>query len=100
MLRGLSKAELARRAGMPAQTLQRIEDGSTKSVSLAARRMLAPVLQVREDQLMLPIGLPVDPLPGQEPPINDLILQACQDILRELRELNLLLRQRLKPPPV
>ena len=59
-LRGLTKAELARRAGMLPQTLQRIEDGSTKSLSLSARRLLAPALRVRDDQLMMPIGYPIE----------------------------------------
>lgn len=97
VLRGLTKADLARRSGMPPQTLQRIEDGSTKSLSLSARRLLAPVLQVREDQLMLPIGFPIDPVAGEHPPIADLQFQTSQEILAELREIRRLLEQLLQP---
>jgi transcriptional regulator with XRE-family HTH domain len=96
---------------MPPQTLQSIENGKTKSVSLAARRMLAPVLQVREDQLLLPIGMPFDPEPGERPPINDLIYEAlttlinqmvrqfdvATEVVSELREIKQLL-QAYKPP--
>jgi hypothetical protein len=55
---------------MPAQTLQSIENGKTKGLSVSARRLLAPVLQVRDDVLLLPVGHPIDPRPG-EPPAND-----------------------------
>ena len=94
VIRGLTKADLARRSGMPPQTLQNIENGKTKGLSLSARRLLAPVLQVREDQLMLPIGFPIDPVAGQEPPIQQLIYEALQDVLTELREIKQLLQRR------
>ncbi len=94
LARGLTKAELARRSGMPPQTLQRIEDGSTKSLTPSARKMLAPVLRVREDELLVPIGFPIQPLAGEEPPVNDLIFQTCQDILAELRAIRQLLSDR------
>lgn len=92
--RGMTKAELARRADMPPQTLQRIEDGSTKTLSFAARGKLTRALRVREDQLLAPIGTPFDSLPGEQPPATDLIYRVCLDILAELRKLN----DRLLPP--
>jgi transcriptional regulator with XRE-family HTH domain len=86
--RGLSKAELARRAGMLPQTLQRIEDGSTKSLSVTARRQLAPVLGVREDHLLVPVGYPI-------PPVDDINMTRTRDmqqmILQELQEIRRLL---------
>jgi transcriptional regulator with XRE-family HTH domain len=97
--RGLSKAELCRRAGMPPQTLQNIENGKTKSVSLAARRMLAPVLQVREDQLLLPIGMPFDPEPGEQLKLEGLIYEALTLLVGELREIKQLLQANKPPAP-
>jgi hypothetical protein len=47
---------------------------------------------VREDQLMVPIGYPIEPLAGEAPPINDLLYETCQQILAELREIKALLR--------
>jgi transcriptional regulator with XRE-family HTH domain len=91
--RGLTKAELARRAGMPPNTLQNIENGTTKGLSASARRLLAPVLRVREDELLAPIGFPIDTLPGQETPVADLIYQELQAIHATLRELCALIQR-------
>lgn len=93
LARGLTKADLARRAGMPPNTLQHIEAGRTKGLSVSARRILAPALQVREDQLLQPVGMPLDPLPGEQTPINDLIYQELQALHTTLRELLELLRR-------
>jgi transcriptional regulator with XRE-family HTH domain len=81
--RGFSKAELARRAGMPAQTLQNIEDGKTKGVSVSARKLLAPVLGVREDVLLLPVGHPFDPSPPLD---TELLAGLLRDLATVLRE--------------
>jgi transcriptional regulator with XRE-family HTH domain len=78
---------------MRPQTLQRIEDGSTKTLSATARRMLAPALQVREDQLLVPVGRPIEPLEGESPPMLDLIYQALLDVAAELRMLREMLQQ-------
>lgn len=42
---------------------------------------------------MQPIGLPFDPLPGEEPPVNDLMYETLKEILTELREIKNLLAQ-------
>lgn len=83
--RGLSQADLARLAGMEPQTLSKIEIGATKDVSPDARRKLAPILGVAEDQLLRPVGFPIPPLDGEPVPGETVILQA---ILDELKELN------------
>lgn len=90
-LRGYTKSQLADLANMPRTTLSRIEkgpnNGGTKSLSPSAARLLAKVLMVREDQLLLPVGFPIDPIAGDEPPITDLIYETCRQILVELREI-------------
>jgi transcriptional regulator with XRE-family HTH domain len=40
----MTKAELARRSGVSPQTIQKVEDGSTKDVTPENREKLAPVL--------------------------------------------------------
>lgn len=97
LARGLSKAELARRSGMPPNTLQHIEVGKTKGLSVSARRILAPALQVRDDQLLQPVGVPLDPLPGEEAPIDDLIYQELQAIHATLGKLLSLLQGHFGP---
>lgn len=94
--RGLTKADLARRAGMPQQTLQNIESGQTKGLSLSARRLLAPALEVRDDELLRPIGHPISPAEGQEPPINSLIYEEIRAVHATLREILLCLRPATK----
>jgi transcriptional regulator with XRE-family HTH domain len=95
--RGITKAELARRAEMPPQTLQRIEDGSTKTLSFAAREKLTRALRVRDDQLLAPIGTPFDTVPGEQAPINTMIYLTCVAILAELRTMNKTLELLARP---
>lgn len=99
LARGLRKSELSRRAGMAPQTLQRIEDGTTKGLSPSARKKLALPLQIREDQLMMPVGHPIDPLEGDLVPINNLIVTTLQDLLQETREIKELIRSQLQAKP-
>jgi hypothetical protein len=73
---------------MPPQTLQRIEDGSTKSLTASARGKLTRALRVRDDEILAPIGTPFDRPPDEQPPVNDLIYRVCLDILAELRQIN------------
>lgn len=91
-LRGLSKSELADLAGMPRTTLSRIEkgpaNGGTKSLSPSAAKLLAKPLRVREDQLQLPVGFPLDPEPGEAAPIVDLIYATVAEILAVLRDIS------------
>jgi transcriptional regulator with XRE-family HTH domain len=95
--RGLSKAELARRAQMPPPTLQRIEDGNTKTLSFSARSKLTKALQVRDDELLAPIGTPFRSENGAAPPVNDLIYAVCLEILDEMRKLNAALAALTRP---
>jgi transcriptional regulator with XRE-family HTH domain len=97
LARGLSKIELCRLSGMPPQTLQNIENGKTKTVTDSARRLLAPALQVRPDQLLLPVGFPFDPEPGE--PIFEVLSRTFEAILAELREIKTMLRAILPAPP-
>jgi transcriptional regulator with XRE-family HTH domain len=80
---------------MPPNTLQHIEAGTTKGLSVAARRALAPALQVREDQLMQPIGIPFDPLPGEHTPVNDLIFAELRAIHETLREMLAIIKSKV-----
>ena len=81
--RRFPKSQLARMAGMPPQTLQRIEDGSIKTLTPKARRLLAGPLGVLEEELLMPVGTP---LRDDEPPVMDLIYHTLLDVLAELRK--------------
>lgn len=95
LARKLSQSELAQRAGLVIQTLSKIETGETKSVSLSARRALAPILGVSEHDLLQPPGSPIPPLPGEFTPEAELTLTILREIRDLQHETNDLLRQLL-----
>jgi transcriptional regulator with XRE-family HTH domain len=86
--RGMTKAELARRSGVLAQTIQKIEDGGTRDVAPATREKLAPILGVGPEQLVAPIGSPIIYRTNERGTIDEEVHKTLKDILSEVRALN------------
>lgn len=88
LARGMTKAELARRSGVSPQTIQKVEDGSTKDVTPENREKLAPVLGVNPDQLVAPIGSPIIYRTGERGSMDEAVHKTLIEILGELRRMN------------